>query len=193
MRKILILLAVLTLLAGLPAAADQAYDEYDDYEGETADDYALGLGLGLVDPDGDVEPYYSIGFRFRLGDHDRDELELRQGGIQGFLEPEIGYWEGDGASDLLVGVNLLGLVPFRNVDYYFGVGAGIHFLDADVELRNGEVVEGSDERLGVNAQFGLDVHVADNAALFGTGRFDLVEGSDNEIQEKIFLGVRFSW
>ena len=191
MRKTLIALAVMTLLlTGLPAAAQD--DDYEDYD-EVANDYAFGLGLGLVDPDGDVEPYYTANFRFRLGDHDQDEVELRQGGIQGFLEPEVGYWEGEGASDLLLGINLLGLVPFRQVDYYFGVGAGMHFLDTDIETVDGDVLSESDERLGVNVQFGLDVHVTDNMALFGTGRFDLVEGSDNEVQEKAFLGIRFFW
>lgn len=189
LRDALIAVAALLLLfAAVPAGADEDYDD----EGQ-ANDYAFGIGLGLVDPEGPVEPYYTANLRIRLGDHDREEYELRQGGIQGFIEPEIAYWEGEGDTDLLLGANLLGLVPFRSVDYYFGVGAGVHFFDTEFENVNGDLIEDSDERLGVNVQFGLDVHVADNMALFGTGRFDLVEGAENEVQTKGFLGLRFFW
>lgn len=183
MRSIMICLMAGILLAAVPATADEDY-------GDEVHDYAFGVGAGLVDPDGEVETYLSASFRIRLGKHDRDRYDVANQGIQGFIEPEVGYWESDTSSDTLVGANLLGLVPFNRVDYYFGVGAGVHFLDTDFPTLTGTVSE-SDERLGVNAQFGLDVHLSDSASLFGTGRFDLVEGSDNEVQEKAYLGVRF--
>ena len=149
-----------------------------------------GLGVGLVDPDAAVEPYYSAAFRIRLGDHDRQANQYDRG-IQAFLEPEVGYWESDLQTDTLVGVNLLGLVPFRNVDYYFGVGAGVHFQDIDTVHVKGNVTSASDQHFGMNAQFGLDIHVTEKTSLFGTGRFDLVEGSDNQVQDKLIVGLRF--
>ena len=188
MRKTVIWCVVLFLLIGAFGAAAQ--DE--DYDDGTVPDYAFGIGLGLVDPDGPVEPYYTASFRIRLGEHDRDEYEY-DGGIQAFIEPEVGYWERDQDSDLLLGVNLLGLVPFRRVDYYFGVGAGVHFLDTEVIDQGGQVLDDSDERLGMNAQFGLDVHLSDSTVIFGTGRFDLVEGAQDEIQDKLILGLRFQF
>jgi hypothetical protein len=187
MRKTLMWCTALFLLfAAFGAAAQEDYDE------DAVPDYAFGIGLGLVDPDGPVEPYYTAGFRIRLGQHDRDEYEY-QGGIQAFIEPEVGYWERDDDSDLLLGVNLLGLVPFRRVDYYFGVGAGIHFLDTQVFDNQGVPIDESDERLGMNAQFGIDVHVSESTVIFGTGRFDLVEGAQDEIQDKLILGLRFQF
>ena len=185
MRKTVIVWTAVVLLAGALSARAA-----EDYEEGTLPDYAFSLGVGLVDPEGPVEPYYSAAFRFRLGEHDRQAAAYDRG-IQAFLEPEVGYWTGDTQTDTLVGVNLLGLVPFRSVDYYFGVGAGLHFQDVDTVQVNGNVTSESDQHFGMNAQFGLDVHVSDKVALFGTGRFDLVEGSDNQVQDKLIVGLRF--
>jgi len=175
--------AVLLLLVGSGAAAQE------DYEEATVPDYAFGIGVGLVDPEPEVEPYYTASFRIRLGEHDRDEYEY-DGGIQAFIEPEVGYWESDTDSDTLLGVNLLGLIPFRKVDYFFGVGAGVHFMDTERPTSTGDL-DDSEERVGMNAQFGIDVHVSERTVIYGLGRFDLIEGTDNEIQDKLVLGLRF--
>lgn len=183
----LLLVLMALLVAALPAAAEENYDD----EGGALPNYSLGLALGLVDPGGDVEPYYHAGLRIRLGD--REARRTRSsGGIRGYLEPEISTWESDTTSDTLVGVNLLGVVPFSRVNYFFGVGAGVHFYDVDVTT-GGVTISESDERLGMNAQFGIDVHVSDNVSVFGTGRFDLVEDSDDEVQDKLYLGLRFNF
>ena len=191
MRKILMLTAVVVLLCAV-APATTAQD-YEDYEAGSASDYALGLGVGLVDLDGSVEPYYSAGLRIRLGEHNQSREAVRYGGIDGFLEPEVGYWENDVSSDTMVGINLLGVIPYESVDYYLGIGAGVHFFDTDVLVAGGRVVTESDERFGGNAQFGLDVHFSDSVSGFGTGRFDLVEGTENEVQLKVILGLRFGF
>lgn len=163
----------------------------EDYEEGTVPNYGLSLGAGLVDPGGSTEPYYTAAVRIRLGDHDRSREDLAGDGIQGFIEPEVGYWTRDSAnSDLLVGVNLIGVVPFERVDYSFGVGAGVHLLDFTVQ-DGSTLLEESDERVGVNAQFGIDLHMTDAASLFGVGRIDLVEGAVEEQQNKVYLGVRF--
>jgi hypothetical protein len=186
-RNVLTALAVAGVLLGVPAPAQAQ----EDYEAGSVDNYALSLGLGLVDPEGATEPYYAAALRIRLGDHDRSREDLRDEGIHGYIEPEIGYWSRDSANqDLLVGANLIGVVPFRRVDYTFGVGAGIHFLDFTLRDRD-VVIEESEEALGVNAQFGIDVHLSESTALFGVGRIDLVEGDVHELQNKVYLGVRF--
>lgn len=191
MRRI-VMFAVLACLLLVVAPATTAED-YEDYEKGGAHDYAFGVGVGLVDPDGDVEPYYTAALRIRLGKHDQSRESIRYGGIQGFIEPEVGYWERDGTSDTLLGVNLLGVVPNENVDYHLGIGAGVHFFDTDVLVAGGGISSESDERFGGNAQFGLDVHFSDAVSGFGTGRFDLVEGSENEVQIKVILGLRFNF
>lgn len=186
MKHVLMALAVSAMLWCPQAALAQ-----EDYEEGSVDNYALSLGVGLVDPEGPTEPYYSAALRIRLGDRGRTREDLRNEGIHGFIEPEIGYWSRDaGNTDLLVGANLIGVVPFRRVDYTFGVGAGLHFLDF-TRQQGAAIIEESDSAIGVNAQFGIDLHLTDSTALFGTGRIDLVEGDVHELQNKIYLGVRF--
>lgn len=188
MRKTLLTaLAVAGALLWVPAPAEAQ----EDYESGSVDNYALSLGGGLVDPEGPTEPYYAAALRIRLGDHDRSREDLRNEGIHGYIEPEVGYWSRSSANqDLMVGANLIGVVPFRRVDYTFGVGAGLHFLD--YTLQSGpQVIEESDEAVGVNAQFGIDIHMSESTALFGVGRIDLVEGDVHELQNKVYLGVRF--
>ena len=187
MKHPLMTVAMVGLLLGFagPLAAQEDYEEGSAYN------YALGIGGGLVDPAGPTEPYYTANLRIRLGSHDRSREDLQGQGIHGFIEPEIGYWTRDsGNSDLLVGANLMGVVPFNKVDYSFGVGAGLHFLDFTTQSGS-TLIEESDEAVGVNAQFGIDIHMTDSTSLFGTGRIDLVEGTVNEQQSKVYLGVRF--
>jgi hypothetical protein len=186
MKHVLMALAVSAMLWCPRAALAQ-----EDYEKGSVDNYALSLGAGLVDPEGPTEPYYTAALRIRLGDRGRTREDLQNEGIHGFIEPEIGYWSRDaGNIDLLVGANLIGVVPFRRVDYTFGVGAGLHFLDF-TRRQGAAILEESDEAIGVNAQFGIDLHLTDSTALFGIGRIDLVEGDVHELQNKVYLGVRF--
>lgn len=185
-------IAALVLICGLLAAAPAlAEEDYGDYDEGRSDRFGLGFGVGLVDLDAGTEPYFSAGLRVRLGGGDRYDRD--QGGIVGYLEPEIGYWEGDNnTSDLLLGVNLIGVVPFTRVDYHFGVGAGVHFLDtADIGAGGVVIADDSEEKLGLNGQFGIDLKVTETASVFGTGRFDLVEGTEDDLQEKLYIGVRF--
>lgn len=179
-------LAVTMLLAGAPAFAQDDDDEYDD----DRDNFALAVGLGLVEPETDeVETYLMAALRIRAGRG--EDRGRRSGGIEGYLEPEVGYWENDaGASDLLAGVNLIGVLPLGAVDSFFGVGAGIHWIDA--ELLG---VEGNDSetKFGANAQFGIDLALGESWSAFGAGRYDLVQDSADDIQGKIYLGLRGRW
>ncbi|MEM7048977.1 MAG: hypothetical protein AAF604_04925 [Acidobacteriota bacterium] len=198
----LVIALTLAVSFGGAALADDSHGDGYQKEGR---DLQLGLGLGLADPDDidSAEIYYSAALRFRIGRQydepvwDGDSYRGRppaDTGIRGYLEPEISYWsssdDGVDESDLLVGVNLIGVVPTRSADYFLGVGFGVHFLDAEVD--DGTVdIDDSDEAIGGNLQVGVDVNISENAALFGTGRIDLLEGDRNERQTKIYVGVRF--
>lgn len=206
MKNWLAVLLVTILAAwGAPAAA-QNDDDYEDHERDEPR-HALGVGIGLVEPSGDVEPYLNASLRIRIGgrggDNDRDDdpdwrgrRPDSDGGIRGYIEPELGYWEassddGDGpeGSDLLLGANLVGVVPLGAVDSFFGVGAGLHFVDAQL-LDATDTSGDSETKLGLNAQFGLDVFLSRRLSLFGAGRFDLVQDSDDSVQTKVYLGLR---
>jgi hypothetical protein len=203
-RTLLAMLAVI-LCSVLLAPDGFAQDRDDDRDDDDRDSRrtALGIGAGVVEPDGIGEIYYHGAVRIRLFDDDedegRDEDDWRyagRGDIQAHLEPEIGYWERDenGASesDLSIGVNALGLIPGRVVDYYFGVGLGFHFLDTRIDgVGTQPDLDESDEAFGGNFHVGLDVHLGENVSLFGTGRLDVVEGQDETLQSKVFMGLRF--
>ena len=156
------------------------------------DRYALGVGVGLVKPSGDTETYFMAALRIRLSGRDQGDHRRAQG-ISGYIEPEVGYWKSTDSrisgSDFLVGANLIGVVPFGNVDSFFGVGAGLHSIDAQV-LRNDPLESGSETKLGLNAQFGIDIFVNHSVSVFGASRFDLVQDASDNIQSKLYLGVR---
>ena len=180
----------LALLASQPVLA-QSDDEEDE---NAAYNYALGVGVGLVEV-GETENYLTAALRIRVG-RDEDEGESRSRldrGIEGYIEPEIGYWESSNdlidGSDLLVGVNLIGAMPFSRAESFIGVGVGAHFIDAAV-LENNPALDDDETKLGVNAQFGIDLRVSRSVSAFGTGRFDLVQGSEENVQTKVYLGLR---
>jgi|CXWL01.1.fsa_nt_gi hypothetical protein len=181
-------------------------DDRDDARGED-DRFALGLGVGVVDPEGAGELYYTANLRIRILDGDDDEVERADGAwrydqtheIQAYLEPEIGYWQESSdtidQSDLSVGINAIGVVPGQVVDYFFGVGAAVHFYDTQIDSTNPQVpsTDESDTHLGGNFQIGLDIQLGDTVSAFGAGRFDLIEGLDDTIQGKVYLGMRFKF
>jgi len=141
-----------------------------------------------------VETYYTAALRIRVSGRDGEDSQRRDdAGISGYLEPEVGYWQAtaDNAegSDLLLGVNLIGVVPFGAVDSFFGVGAGVHSIDKSLLEANNDLT-GSETKFGANAQFGIDIYISRKLSAFGTGRFDLVQGSQDQVQTKVYLGLR---
>ncbi len=178
-------LAAALLLAATPLAAQ----EVEEYEGDREPRAALGLAVGLVEPGEDVETYLTAQLRLRLGGRESWRGSQQQQGVDAYLEPEVGYWEqGDtGASDLMVGMNLVGVVPFGNVESFFGIGASVHFVDGELLE---EPSDDSATKFGANSHFGLDLYLSRQWSLYGTGRFDLVQDAVRSSQPKVFLGVR---
>jgi hypothetical protein len=183
---ILVLASVLCAITIGPAAA-QNNNSYD---------RALGLQVGLADLDTGNETVLGANFRFRIAGPpaDRDS----RGSMRGYLEPEIQYIESDfnvdtltvSSEDMLVGLNIVGVVPFGAVDTFFGGGPALHFLDTSSELTG---LETSSEELGLNIHVGVDIHVSEAIALSVAGRLDLLEDAVDEEQTKILLGVRFKF
>jgi hypothetical protein len=158
---------------------------------------ALGVGVGLVEPSGGVETYYTAALRIRVSGRDEDASDRRRAsgdeGVTGYLEPEVGYWmasdkNGKG-QDTLLGVNLIGVVPFGSVDSFFGVGAALHSIDKSL-LEDNRTLSGTDSKFGADAQFGIDIYITHSLSAFGTGRFDLVQGAQSRVQSKVYLGLR---
>jgi hypothetical protein len=195
------LVALLALPGGvLFAQGDEADEIYLDGEYDERDRWGLGIAVGLVElgdnvvegqrivSDDDVEPYFALSLRIPFGDRSANYGTPR-GGFQRYLEPELGYWDGDVGGDTLLGVNIIGGMPFNAVEFFLGGGIGVHFLDQDFDIPG--VDSGSDNALGVNAQFGVDVSVSENVAVFGVGRFDLVDDDRDELEGKAYVGLRF--
>jgi hypothetical protein len=198
-----LLTAAVLLTTGMAQAqGSRDRDGDDDDNGrDHRDRFALGVGIGLVKPLNQTETYYTASLRIRTsggragGDRDEGGRGGDQG-ITGYLEPEVGYWTSSGngsrlgkGSDLLLGVNLIGVVPLGSVDSFFGVGAGAHFVDAAL-LDNNAGLSGSKTKFGANAQFGIDLYITRKLSAFGTGRFDLVPGAADQVQSKVYLGLR---
>jgi len=192
------------VLPGQIAFADQHEQEeaqrvYLDEEYDEERDWSIGLGLGLVElgdnfveggfvvSDDDVEQYLMLNLRIPFGDR-HAHRGASSTGFRGYLEPELGYWDGDTGSDLLLGINIVGGMPFNAVEFYVGGGIGIHFLDSDLVVPGGD---DADEALGVNAHFGVDVSVSEGVSLFAMGRFDLVDDDRDELEGKAAVGLRF--
>ena len=128
------LLTAATLASAGRAQAQSSNDrDRDDDRGDRHNDrFALGVGIGLVEPLNKVETYEMASLRIRV--HGRDDGGDRRSasdeGIFGYIEPEVGYWKpssghpGKG-SDLLLGINLVGVIPLGGVDTFLGVGAGV--------------------------------------------------------------------
>jgi hypothetical protein len=114
-------------------------------------------------------------------------------GIRGYFEPEVGYWKAaddqGGGKDQLIGFNLIGVVPLGPVDSFFGAGAAYHRIDQSI-LVGVPGAAGTASKLGVDAQFGIDIHLSRSLSLFGAGRFDLVQDLHRGVEGKGYLGVR---
>lgn len=218
LMAVCVLGATAALAAPGPQEEGDAYVRHDKRDWEDEGRYALGLGLGLISLDDpgqadDVELYGTINVRIAIGPGHN-----RPGSWRGYLEPELGYWEtsanppafGDNfvgtsrqqtaKSDLLLGVNIVGVMPLDAVDFFIGAGAGIHFIDQDLRVSTSDSKETppvvttesrSDEAFGVNAHFGVDVAISRTASFFGVGRFDIVDDSSNSLDAKAYLGLRF--
>ena len=193
------LIVLLALFATLIPGSARAQD------GEL-DRFAFGVGIGLVDlsdslDDDGTETYLQANFRVLLGDKQagRDEKT-----VVAYLEAELGYWNAnyripidDNASspfisgdqtDLMLGLNIVAVVPFERVDYFIGAGLAIHNFDSDASLSTFAIDD--DETFGVNIQTGIDVRLSETIGIYGLLRLDLVEDVVEE-QAKILLGLRF--
>ncbi len=175
-----------------------AGDSVSIVEADHEDRFGFGIGIGLVNLDeeaieDDVETYLTAHLRIAFGDTSAHKGGRR--GLRGYLEPEIGIWESDFASDTLLGINIIGSIPFNAVDFYVGAGAAIHMLETDAIVVGGEQVRPAtdDDAFGVNAQFGVDVHLNETVTVFGTGRFDIVNDSSDSLEAKVYLGLRFGF
>jgi opacity protein-like surface antigen len=187
------------LLGGPAYAQDHADDDRQDgQDNRVKENFALAVGVGLADVDSVAETYLTAALRIRVGQRHQDDESTDwrgrqpENGMRGYFEPEIGYWKASGkngtGSDLLLGVNLIGVVPVGAVDTYIGAGLGAHRIDA--QLLSNPTSDSKQTKLGVNAQFGLDVYLTRSLSLFGTGRFDLVQDARKSVQAKAYLGLR---
>lgn len=211
MKRWLAFLAVVAPLAFSPSVAlaqpsAQDEEERDPYaEYEDVNRFALGVGIGLIEPSDSnfTETYLAASLRIRAGRQDGDHSAYRRDqGIRGYVEPEIGYWKTNqalfgnrttSAEDLLLGVNIVGVVPFGNIESFFGAGAGVHLLDnvlLDVDPTEIDDPNDQSSKLGVNAHFGLDLFLTEHLSIFGSGRFDLVQDTRDSVQTKVYLGLR---
>ncbi|HEX4952095.1 MAG TPA: hypothetical protein VF017_01690 [Thermoanaerobaculia bacterium] len=199
-------------------------DSYDD--NRQAFGLGLGIVLPNEDFGGDDgEIYLSANYRWRLLGRDRrqergaDDREYNEkynrrhyrgrypgreggesGGIRGYIEPEISYWkesdEGSSAEDLLIGVNLVGVVPTRAANFYLGVGFGLHLFDGELTILNNQgqvasVLDLKNERIGANVHVGVELHLSESIGIFGSGRLDILEDEPYDRQTKIWGGLRF--
>jgi hypothetical protein len=165
--------------------------------------WAFGVGVGVVHFSDEGSIYLSANLRRRI--HFTPRADDAQGSAantpepdQGrhgrvYVEPEVGYWkrttDGVDEKDVLVGVNLVGVVPTRVFDLFIGAGFGAHFLDLAV-FENGAAVSQSATRFGANIQFGVEADLARNLGIFGQGRIDLVDKNPSQ-QSKVWGGLRF--
>ena len=161
--------------------------------------HAIGVGVGLNRVGGQGLFTLTGNYRFNWWDDESEDIEstLRSRGrsrMRGFLEAEVGYWKDSELvpyeSDLLIGMNIIGVLPTRAVDFFFGGGVGVHFIGESALLKEDETIDGG-ARFGANIQFGVDMNLTDPVAFFALGRYDLLEGDIVNFQAKILVGARF--
>jgi hypothetical protein len=159
--------------------------------------WAIGLGVGIVQPDAGSEVYWSASLRRRVSARSQEgamESGRPPEGLKAYLEGEVGYWKQSTATtedkDLLLGANLVGAVPTHAADIYIGVGFGAHFTDATL-IKSSSRSTVSKTRFGGNLQFGVEVRLSERFGLFGVGRVDFVSGERNRQQSKVSGGARY--
>jgi hypothetical protein len=187
------------LASGLAMAQTTSTDEprSDDRDDRGTARNSIAIGAGLVNADSQTQTYLMAALRLRLGrrEHNADDWRGRppDTGIRGYFEPEVGYWKAGndrgGGKDQLIGFNLIGVIPMGAVDSFFGAGAAYHRIDNSI-LLGLPVSTGTESKLGVDAQFGIDIHLSRNLSLFGAGRFDLVQDLHRGVEGKGYLGLR---
>ena len=186
------------LVSGLALAQGTEDSQRDDRDRDREARSSLAVGVGLVNADAQTQTYLMAALRLRVGGHQRDDDGDWRGrrpesGIRGYFEPEIGYWKagndlGNG-KDQLIGFNLIGVIPLGPVDSFFGAGAAYHRIDASI-LTGVPTAAGTESKLGVDAQFGIDLYLNHHLSLFGAGRFDLVQDLRRDVEAKAYLGLR---
>jgi len=186
------------LTGGLALAQSTSSDDSQQQEDQRRPDHnSIAVGVGLVNTDSQTQPYLMAALRLRIGGHHQQDSGDWRGrppdtGIRGYFEPEVGYWKqkssDGGGKDELLGFNLIGVIPLGPVDSFFGAGAAYHRIDNSI-LLNGPAT-GSQGKLGVDAQFGIDIYLTRSVSLFGAGRFDLVQDLHRGVEGKAYLGLR---
>ena len=160
---------------------------------------ALGVGVGLNRVGGQGIFYLTGNYRFNWWDDESEDIgtTLRSRGrsrMKSFLEAEVGYWKDSELvpyeSELLIGLNIVGVLPTRSVDFFFGGGAGVHFIGESDLMEEDEMLAGG-ARFGANIQFGVEMNFTDPVGFFALGRYDLLQGDIVDFQAKIIIGTRF--
>ena len=219
-KTTVVLAAVFLALVGVVQARADHHErkyyvdeEYEDGYGEGR--WSLGVGFGFVElgdnviegnqlvSDDVVEQYFSVDLRIGFGDnyaHNHQRGCVNCARYNGYLVPEIGYWAGDvqglDKSDLLLGLNIVGGMPLNAVEFFVGAGLGVHLIDQDLIVKEGDVLStrsDSGSAIGANAHFGVDVAVSRRVSVFGVGRFDIVDDDRDELEGKAYVGVRFGF
>jgi len=188
------------LASGLALAQGTTTDDSQQQdERQRSDNNSLAVGAGLVNADSQTQPYLMAALRLRIGHHHQqhDSEDWRghppDTGIRGYFEPEIAYWKAGsdqgGGKDQLIGFNLIGVIPLGPVDSFFGAGAAYHRIDQSI-LLGVPTATGTEGKVGVDAQFGIDLYLNRSLSLFGAGRFDLVQDLRRGVEGKAYLGLR---
>lgn len=172
--KVIAVLVSSLVLSGAPLAAQESEEdrsvEYAEDDGHDSRS-ALSVGVGLVDLSGGNEVFVEAAFRTLV-------TGSREGGdLGGFLEVEASQWSSSGDSDFRLGLNIVGVDSVRRVDYFYGAGIAVHFIDSEAAIGAARFEE-SDEVLGINAHSGVDVWVASNVSIYGRFMIELLDDSD---------------
>jgi opacity protein-like surface antigen len=147
-----------------------------------AKDLSLGLGAGVVDPQGvRTAPWFTANLRWALSK-------------RVVIEPEAGYWKKSETSadltssvrDVSGGVNVLYRAPRKGATWFAGAGVGLHLVRSEFALG---AVSDTDTQLksALHLIAGLELDLGGALALFGAVRYDTV--SDVQ-QNKVYAGIR---
>ncbi len=204
MRRTAVLAVLLgsCLLGQVPAQAEEPRpnESYDVQDEEPV--WQLGAGIGLVnnlDDQDNTNAYFLLNARRRV--------HRGYNFLSSYMELEAGYWKFDRnrdslgpEKDLLIGLNGVLVLHTVAVKFFFGAGAGVHFLDTAVLVTQsgGTHTIDSDSltKLGGNFHLGFEIPMGKSLGMFAQGRLDLVEGNRVEVdttQMKIVGGLRLNF